>query len=84
VNYFGEILQAVAMAIPGAIGAHKASDGQLWNGIYSVAWLYPLYYVMLFLPRQADDDIICELKYGKPVWDEYKNRVPSKIIPGLL
>ena len=41
VNYFGEIVQAVALALPG------------WLATGSVLpWLYPLYYVALFIPRQ--------------------------------
>jgi delta14-sterol reductase len=45
-------------------------------------WLYPLYYVALLLPRQADDDRRCALKYG-PLWDEYVRRVPYRIVPWL-
>lgn len=49
VNYFGEILQAVALALPGAL---VAAD---WRAA-CVAWAYPLYYLALFVPRQMDDD----------------------------
>ena len=45
-------------------------------------WLYPLFYVALLVPRQIDDDRRCAEKYG-PVWDEYRRRVPSRIIPGI-
>jgi protein-S-isoprenylcysteine O-methyltransferase Ste14 len=43
-------------------------------------WLYPLYYVALLVPRQLDDDKRCAAKYG-PLWDEYKKRVPRRIVP---
>ncbi|HEU0205742.1 MAG TPA: hypothetical protein VFQ74_03490 [Pseudolysinimonas sp.] len=70
VNYLGEILQAVAIALaPGYFG--------VW-----MVWLYPLYYVALFLSRQADDDKVCRAKYGA-LWDEYTAKVPSKIVPHL-
>ena len=70
INYLGEILQAVAIALaPG------------YFGVWAV-WLYPLYYVALFLSRQADDDKVCRAKYG-PLWDQYTAKVKSKIVPGL-
>jgi delta14-sterol reductase len=70
VNYLGEILMALGVAL--SLGYPAA----LWP------WLYPLYYVALLLPRQADDDRRCALKYG-PLWDEYVRRVPYRIVPWL-
>jgi protein-S-isoprenylcysteine O-methyltransferase Ste14 len=69
VNYAGEIVQAIALALPGWF-----ATGSL------LPWLYPLYYLALFIPRQLDDDIACKLKYGA-VWDAYCLRVPYRIIP---
>ncbi len=68
VNYLGEILMAVGLTL--SLGY----PGDLW------AWLYPLYYVGLLLPRQHDDDKRCAEKYG-PLWEEYCRRVPWRIIP---
>jgi delta14-sterol reductase len=68
INYLGEIIQAVAIAL--AAG---------YFGVWEV-WLYPLYYVLLFLGRQADDDKVCRAKYG-PLWDEYTAKVKWKIVP---
>jgi len=68
INYFGEITQAVAIAL---------SSG--YFGIWMV-WLYPAYYIGLMLTRQADDDVICKEKYGD-LWDEYTKKVKYKIIP---
>jgi delta14-sterol reductase len=71
VNYLGELLMAtgltLALGYPGHIGP----------------WLYPLYYVLLLVPRQFDDDRRCAEKYG-PLWAQYKARVPSRIIPGIF
>jgi len=68
INYLGEIIQAVAIALaPGYFG--------VW-----MVWLYPLYYVALFISRQADDDKICRAKYGE-LWDQYTAKVPYKIVP---
>jgi protein-S-isoprenylcysteine O-methyltransferase Ste14 len=67
INYLGEILMASGLAL--AIG-------------HPGAWLYPLYYVGLLVPRQLDDDRRCAAKYG-PLWDDYRRRVRYRIIPGI-
>jgi delta14-sterol reductase len=68
INYLGEILMALGLALslghPGTLGP----------------WLYPLYYVALLFPRQADDDRRCAERYGA-LWTEYCKRVPWRIIP---
>jgi hypothetical protein len=48
-----------------------------------IPFLYPLYYVALLLPRSHSDSIICEKKYGKELWNTYKNQVPYSVIPYL-
>jgi protein-S-isoprenylcysteine O-methyltransferase Ste14 len=70
INYLGETIQAVAIAL--AAG---------YFGIWQV-WLYPIYYIALFLSRQADDDKICRAKYGE-LWDEYTTKVRYRIVPHL-
>jgi delta14-sterol reductase len=70
INYLGETIQAVAIAL--AAG---------YFGVWEV-WLYPLYYVGLFVSRQADDDKVCRTKYGE-LWDEYTAMVKYRIVPGL-
>ncbi len=68
VNYLGEIIQAVAIALAtGYVG--------MW-----MVWLYPAYYVALLFTRQADDDRRCHAKYG-PLWDRYTAKVKYRIIP---
>ena len=70
INYLGEIIQAVAIALaPGYF--------EIW-----MVWLYPIYYIGLFLSRQIDDDAICQAKYGD-LWDEYTSKVKYRIVPGL-
>ena len=68
INYLGEILMATGITL--CVG-HPLL---LWP------WLYPLYYVVLLFPRQADDDKRCAAKYG-PLWQQYLARVPRRIIP---
>ena len=70
INYLGEILMATGVAL--AVGP----AGAPW------AWLYPLYYVALLLPRERDDDARCADKYG-PLWAAYRARVPWRILPGV-
>lgn len=69
VNYFGEIIQSLALSIP-----CWYLSGSL------VPFLYPMYYVALFVPRQFDDDAICRQKYGKK-WEEYQKLVPYRMVP---
>jgi delta14-sterol reductase len=70
INYLGEILMAAGLTL--VLGRPA-----LW-----AAWLYPLYYVALLLPRERADERRCAAKYG-PLWTEYVRRVPRRIIPGL-
>lgn len=70
INYLGEILMALGLCL--SLG-HPLS---VWP------WLYPLYYVGLLFPRQADDDRRCAQKYG-PLWETYCQKVRWRIIPGL-
>jgi len=70
VNYLGEIAQAAALCLVSTL-----------VGGSPLAWAYPIYYIAIFVPRQLDDDAMCEKKYGKAVWAEYCRRVPYKIIP---
>ncbi|HXC50051.1 MAG TPA: DUF1295 domain-containing protein [Candidatus Limnocylindrales bacterium] len=68
INYLGEILMACGLAL------------SLGYPLALTPWLYPLYYVALLLPRQADDDRRCAARYGD-LWTEYCRRVPWRIIP---
>ncbi len=68
VNYLGEILMACGLAL--AFG---------WPLLFG-PWLYPLYYVALLFPRERDDDRRCAEKYGA-LWDQYRQKVPWRIVP---
>ena len=37
-------------------------------------------YVALLFPRERDDDRRCAEKYGAP-WDQYRQKVPWRIVP---
>ena len=70
INYLGEILMAAGLTL--VLGRPA-----LW-----IAWLYPLYYVALLVPRERADDRRCAAKCGG-LWEEYVRRVPRRIIPGI-
>lgn len=70
VNYLGEILMATGLTL--VLGRPT-----LW-----IAWLYPLYYIVLLFPRERADERRCAAKYGN-LWTEYVRRVPRRIIPGI-
>jgi len=68
VNYLGEVLEAVGLTL---VLGYPGS----W-----IPWLYPLYYVLLFITRERADERRCAVKYGE-LWTEYKRLVPRRIIP---
>jgi len=68
INYLGEILMASGIVL--SVGYPMMP----WP------WLYPIYYVILLFTRQMADDKLCAGKYG-PLWDEYRKKVPYRIIP---
>ena len=70
VNYLGEFLMACGLAL--SLG---------WPLVLG-PWLYPLYYVALLVPRERDDDQRCAEKYG-PLWEQYRQRVRWRIVPGI-
>ena len=80
-NYFGEILQAIALTLPSLLTAAPAASSS-WSALAAqyAPLLYPLYYVALFVPRQFDDDEVCRLKYGA-AWTQYVAAVPYRIVP---
>jgi len=68
VNYLGEVLMATGLAL--SLGYFTEIG----------PWLYPLYYLLLLVPRERDDDRRCAKKYGA-LWDEYRKQVPWRIVP---
>ena len=71
INYFGEMLMALGIALPAALATGS------W-----LPWTYPIYYVVLLVPRDLEDNRICAAKYGAH-WTEYARRVPYHIIPWI-
>lgn len=70
VNYLGEVLMATGLTL------------SLGYPLAIAPWLYPLYYVLMLGARERDDDRRCAEKYGA-LWEAYRERVPSRIVPGI-
>lgn len=68
INYLGEILMATGLAL--VLG---------WPLVLG-PWLYVAYYVALLVPRERDDDRRCAAKYGS-LWEQYRQKVPWRIVP---
>ena len=68
VNYLGEVLMGVGLTL---------TLGWPW---LVIPWLYPLYYAVFLSTRERDDDRRCEEKYGE-LWQQYREKVPWRIIP---
>lgn len=69
-NYFGEILEALGMAL--ALGHFT----NFW------AWIYFVYLTLFFVSRERTDERRCAARYGE-LWTQYKGRVPYRLIPGI-
>lgn len=79
VNFLGEIIQSLALSVPCTLYASYIGASLFWQ---FVPWLYPIYYLALFIPREIEDGRICKAKYGK-AWEEYEEQVKWRIVPGL-
>ncbi|CAF0864899.1 unnamed protein product [Didymodactylos carnosus] len=71
INYLGDTLMACSLALLCFIDCSSKTY---------LPWLYPMYYVLLFIFRERADNKICQKKYGYD-WKEYCQRVPYRIIP---
>lgn len=77
---------AILAAGAGAEGAAVMSDGREvvqgeargWGMV--VTYFYMVYFAVLLVHRGGRDDAKCSRKYGED-WEEYKKRVPWRIIP---
>ena len=70
IHYIPEILASVFWCVP------LQSDHYL-------PYFYPVYLTILLFDRAWRDDARCAAKYGR-AWDEYCEKVPYKVIPGVI
>ncbi len=69
-NYTGEILEALGMAL--ALG-HFTS---FWS------WIYFVYLTIFFVSRERIDERRCAAKYGD-LWTEYRAKTRYRLVPGV-
>ncbi|KAG8812198.1 erg24, C-14 sterol reductase [Serendipita sp. 399] len=68
-NYFGDLIMGLSWCLPTAFGT-------------PVTYYYIVFFTILLVHRQRRDDEACQHKYGDD-WNEYKRRVPWRIVPGV-
>lgn len=88
-NYIGDWLMAWSYCLPTGIAGYQLrhptphtavlfdGDAKPWGML--VTYFYVIYFGILLVHRASRDDMDCAKKYGKD-WDEYKRRVPWKIV----
>jgi len=69
VNYLGDWLIALSFGLCAGFGS-------------LIPYFYPFWFAFLLVTRERRDDRWCAKKYGAD-WERYKQRVPSRIIPGI-
>jgi 7-dehydrocholesterol reductase len=69
-HYLPELTLATAWTIPVAFGR-------------ALPWFYPVFLTILLVHRSLRDDDRCARKYGA-AWEEYRRRVPWRILPGIF
>lgn len=70
IHYIPEILASVFWCVP-------------WQTEHAIAYFYPFYLTILLTDRAWRDDARCGDKY-REYWGEYCEKVPYKIVPGLI
>jgi 7-dehydrocholesterol reductase len=68
-HYVPEVLAALCWSLPAGLS-------------YGLPYFYVVFLAVLLVHRAIRDEERCAKKYGR-FWDEYCERVPSKIIPGI-
>jgi len=69
VNYLGDWMIALSFGLCAGFGS-------------LIPYFYPFWFAFLLFTRERRDDRWCAKKYGSD-WERYKERVPSRIIPGV-
>ncbi|SPJ72261.1 probable c-14 sterol reductase ERG-3 [Fusarium torulosum] len=83
----GYVILPAGSAVTGA-GVAKMLDGRLvtpgdaapWGMLFT--YLYSAWFGFLLIHREGRDDYACAEKYGKD-WEEYKNKVRWRVLPGV-
>lgn len=66
-NYMGDLMMALAWCLPCGFG-------------HLLPYFYFIYFTWLLVHREWRDDKMCHAKYGAD-WEEYRKKVPYRIVP---
>jgi len=77
VHYTFEIMAAFCWCLPAMLVSGWSSYS------YVGTWFYWVFLTILLYDRSFRDDKRCSAKYGE-YWEEYRERVPFKIVPGVV
>lgn len=94
INYLGDWIMGWSYCLPTGIAGyviHQSStlsstidviQGEAKGWGMFVTYFYIIYFAILLIHRERRDEEKCKRKYGKD-WDEYKKKVPFRIVPGI-
>ncbi|MCJ1244143.1 erg24, C-14 sterol reductase [Trapelia coarctata] len=68
--------------VGGAPVATEVVQGEARGYGMAITYFYVLYFAILLIHREMRDEEKCKRKYGKD-WDEYRKKVPWRIVPGV-
>lgn len=60
----------------------QAEQGEARGWGMLITYFYVVYFTVLLVHREMRDEEKCKRKYGKD-WDEYREKVPWRILPGV-
>lgn len=96
INYLGDWIMAWSYCLPTGIAGYiiqndplsalkggpavKAVQGEARGWGMLITYFYLLYFAVLLVHREMRDEEKCSRKYGES-WEEYKRRVPWRIMP---
>lgn len=94
INYLGDWIMGWSYCLPTGISGYvvlqrsiqgsrpEVVQGEARGWGMLITYFYLLYFAVLLIHRERRDDEKCRKKYGKD-WEEYQNRVPSRILPRI-
>jgi delta14-sterol reductase len=68
-NYLGDLMMGLAWCLPALFGS-------------PLPYFYIFYFTILLVHRERRDNDMCAVRY-RADWEEYRQRVPYRIVPGL-
>ncbi|MCJ1312477.1 erg24, C-14 sterol reductase [Agyrium rufum] len=93
INYLGDWIMGWSYSLPTGVAGYQIiygedsglktlvpGDARGWGML--VTYFYIIYFAAMLMHRETRDEEKCVKKYGKD-WEEYKKKVPWRIVPGI-